>query len=372
MTEQTKQQLSEIAKRIAYQDAAVGQPPHEETRLSLLALAEALGIETPITTVRDAIKEGMEAGQARWKAAHPQATDLAPPIRVLVSERLEYLKAQQEGRIIPLPLPWNMLAETLGGGLHPGVHFLVGPTGTMKTQLALQISIQAAQQGHAAYFLGFELGPEQVDRILILASNAKLYWSDIGRNTPETRTAIKSGAAVLEDLPFRLDIGHPYSWSWDRFAPLADQWEPVIKRHTSPPLLVVDYLQLIASPEERQRDDVRTRIQAASYELRRLARDRGMVVLVLSSTGRQNYRPENGKPLWQQPPEALVGTGKESGEIEYSADSVLFLAREPWENDQPPPLGTVFHLAVAKNRRGTTGWHRLLENWGRFTEDEVE
>lgn len=44
--------------------------------------------------------------------------------------------------------------------------------------------------------------------------------------------------------------------------------------------------------------------------------------------------------------------GKESGEIEFAADSVLVLLREPWKDGRPPKEGTHVWLAVAKQRVG--------------------
>ena len=63
-----------------------------------------------------------------------------------------------------------------------------------------------------------------------------------------------------------------------------------------------------------------------------------------------------------------MGLGKESGEVEYAADSVLVLCREPWDGAEPPPGGTATWLAIAKVRAGVPGWVRFTFDGGIFRE----
>jgi hypothetical protein len=63
----------------------------------------------------------------------------------------------------------------------------------------------------------------------------------------------------------------------------------------------------------------------------------------------------------------LVGMGKESGDVEYSADSVMVLCREAWPDGEPPPKGgRHVHLAVAKLRAGQPSWCVLAFDGTRF------
>ena len=67
----------------------------------------------------------------------------------------------------------------------------------------------------------------------------------------------------------------------------------------------------------------------------------------------------------------LVGLGKESGDVEYSADGVLVLCREPWEASKPQG-GKVVHLAVAKLRAGEGSWCALRFDGTVFADDVTE
>ncbi|MDE1882324.1 MAG: hypothetical protein KGI89_17450, partial [Euryarchaeota archaeon] len=93
-----------------------------------------------------------------------------------------------------------------------------------------------------------------------------------------------------------------------------------------------------------------SRISRASYVARHMASELNMVVLVISSIARDKYTvianaaaqsgitfdvDANGLPINRRikNPDALVGLGKESGDIEFSADSVSAIARIPDTDD---------------------------------------
>jgi len=132
--------------------------------------------------------------------------------------------------------------------------------------------------------------------------------------------------------------------------------------------VVLDFLQLVSGEPGEQ---IRERIQQAAYAARAAARDKDAAVLLVSGTARASYGTLQGdgeKPVWKGRAGDLVGLGKESGEVEYAADTVLALVSKPWPDGKPPPEGTHVHLAVAKQRAGTSGWAELRFDGGRFTE----
>lgn len=102
-----------------------------------------------------------------------------------------------------------------------------------------------------------------------------------------------------------------------------------------------------------------------------VARDQDAAVLVLSSIPRSAELPgASGRPMVAYPeedePAALrMGLGKESGEIEFSADTVLSLSTSLWVATAEPGHRSQVAIAVAKNRYGETGWA-----FGRFTGTE--
>ena len=346
----------------------------------------------------------------------------APELSAFLPDAWATLERRARGDDNPAPIPWTGVAKRLGGGLWPGLFVLTGGTGTGKTQWALQAALHAALEGWPVLYCGLELDREGV--VARLAGMlARRHWSTLylGRKAEQVapraehrreamelleRVKAETGE-TLAGLPFRLDMGPPFGWSYDR---LVTGVQAMRAAHGRPPVVVLDFLQLVTSPNDREREDLRERIGRAAYMGRQAARDHGAAVLLLSATARGNYGSLNlkaratqrkpGKPprVLVQTMEAkpqprplageLVGLGKESGEVEYSADFVLTLAAEwPRRKDERGikaqggragrwALSEHYewrpvHVAVCKTRAGAgIGWEELGFNGSWFGELE--
>ena len=108
-------------------------------------------------------------------------------------------------------------------------------------------------------------------------------------------------------------------------------------------VVMVDYLQLMSETKE-----YRSRHLEISHTIRQLkamAREFQVAMIVVSSLNRGiDQKAEKAKPA--------LGDLKESGDIEYCADEVCFLHREPKQENAD--------LIVAKNRNGKTGIIKLV------------
>ncbi len=105
-------------------------------------------------------------------------------------------------------------------------------------------------------------------------------------------------------------------------------------------LLVVDYLQIMASKSKEQRH---VRIGEDTLTIKNIGRDLNIPTIVVSSKSRGS---ENSKDL-------LSGFG-ESGKIEYDTDKGLFLDYDNWE-DNVSQTEVQGKIIVAKNKYGPTG-----------------
>lgn len=288
----------------------------------------------------------------------------------------------------PVPTPWSLLNEALGGGLWPGFYTLTSGTGSGKTQWALQVALAAAQNELASHqaleweahraglpapsqgprpvvYVALELG--EVDlcaRLLALLEADRApgapRWSEFafGRAGEDRLVeAVARQQDTLARLPLELRVAPPRGWQADELADLGE-------RAVAPRLVVIDYLQLVA---HERGEDAREAMTRVAYQARALARDQGVVVLALCSTARTHYgstRASEQTAPWERDPGEFVGLGKESGDIEYAADGVLALLRQPSGDESPDRM----HLAVAKQRAGRTGWVRFLFDGNRFTD----
>jgi replicative DNA helicase len=310
----------------------------------------------------------------------------APPVGSLLGDALDIMRARATGepsaRPFTMPDGWTLTSAELGGGLSPGwMYVLVGNTGTGKSQWALQAALAAARGGTPVLYVGLELDRVGlVTRLLGLLSHihwSRLYLGESINEQPPAEEATRLmnlHAGTLEALPLHLEVGPPYGWDYTRLRPMVDA---LCRRYPGrPPLVVVDYLQLVTSPKG-SREETRERVGKVAYQARQVARDASAAVLLLSSTGRQNYATlagqENGNRLGTGPADWLVGLGKESGEVEYAADAVLVLAKDP--NGSGEKESRVF-LAIAKRRARPMGslpwpWVPYRFNGGWFMEEMI-
>lgn len=309
----------------------------------------------------------------------PLDTEAAPLAGFFLHDALKRMKARKDKAEKPIPLPWDSVEKALHGGLWPGLHVLIGNTGSGKTQFALQIAVNAARKGTPVLYIGLELGKvDIIARLLaLLASDVlgrNIQWSKLFLGTANDKDFedVSSKVAVeLDKLPLHLLLAPPMGWKHKDLYPLV---EKMVVQHKRPPLVVLDFLQLVDGDEK----ELRERIGKAAYGGRAVAKDFDASVIMVSATARENYArlegtpkkngPKESKSPWKGKASQFVDIGKESGEIEYSADTVMVLCQEPWPEDgKPPKEGTHVHLAIAKQRVGTPEWIELRFNGGWFS-----
>jgi hypothetical protein len=186
----------------------------------------------------------------------------------------------------------------------------------------------------------------------------------------------------LGELPFELEAGDAHGWSYDQLVPrVKDLRERHKVASEAPVLVVLDFLQLVDSPKGARREELRERITRASYQAREAVRHHNAAVLMVSSTSRENERtlrqwgegwPNEpvtvtiGKGSSELSCSSFIGIGKESGDIEYSAESLTVLARV----GAGPGKTTRVRVGVPKTRYGASGRvETLLFNGSRWLED---
>lgn len=292
------------------------------------------------------------------------------PLAECVDAALQTALRRTRGEEQPIPLT-GRYGELLGGGYWPGMHVLVAGTGSGKTTFVLQAALTAASEGHPVCYVGLELDADQIG-LRLLGAHAGRGWSDLylGRARgllsddvdSEGRTALQrlqEQATELGSLPIYTDVGCPAGWAAYRLFEIAEQLKAVSPKV---PLIILDFLQLVGDDlGEGKRVDLRERIGRAAYIARQAASQYRVAVLLVSSTSRQNYRirellqdsrlfVEEGMGRMHNP-DAIVGLGKESGEIEYAADTVTVILRAVDVDDVPE-----FRVLIPKVRYGRPGW----------------
>lgn len=312
------------------------------------------------------------------EAKSEQATDwlaklnAGKPFGKALTEALDRADKWRSGAWEPVPVPLEEWGALMSGdaakpGLFPGLHVVAAGTSIGKTALATSIATMAAKAGGLVAYFALELSAGQV--ALRMASELPSFghWAKVakgrdGEREHHERVAeelTRAGVWICEPEP---SVPLPiFEWA-QALRGLSDARGVKVA-----PLLVLDYTQLLGLGAAES--DARQRISAAAADLRRAARECDVVVLAISSVSRANYKLM-GIAGWVEAkcdekgnvgdPHSLL-VGKESGEIEFFADSqTTIISVERLERQ------TTSALVVAKNREGTLGWAPGLFREGRW------
>lgn len=335
-------------------------------------------------------------------AMPPEPPHVGTPIGAAVERMRQRIADRISGKWKVTETPFDALNSILGGGFEQGVHVLVGGTGSGKSSLAVQCAMHAALAGHPVAYVSLELELEQVAaRMVAELHNAKTndpskvaYWSSIYRGGSFAGFDLDARCRELSDLPITLDVHTSSGWRASFLHSIAAEARKG-GDVTRSPLVVLDYLQLVGEEEDVTRPDARTRIGRAAGIAHHIAIEHQAAVILVSSVARGFYgvvggnqkdlvqsgagfgveTPKkgdradvgelSGHPLFNS--DALVGMGKESGEIEFNATTVINLIKAPYKDEQKHEHGRLMAVAVAKSRPSSPGWMPVRFNGARFT-----
>lgn len=290
-----------------------------------------------------------------------------------------------------VPPSWEGLWRHIGPWRPDRLAILVGGTGRGKSAMALQAAEAAARhEGHPVLYVSAEMGTDELVARLV-ALRAALSLDAVNRTGGPglAWTAIAAGAVPLDALKpagdaLAKDCPALYLWAPEGRGRTIDAIRDVAyalaAKHGRPPMIVLDYLQRLTpgGDGESGRREAVIEMSGALRELSRPNRQKGWpgaAVLALSSIARAHYdkvastealqhAQYGGKnrenPKKTDPPQEIVGLGKEAGEIEFDAPVVMVMTTDRAEHGQPRDV--TCYVAVPKNRGGRAGVHA----WMRF------
>jgi replicative DNA helicase len=241
-----------------------------------------------------------------------------------------------------------------------------GPTGAGKTGWAVALAVHFARRLRdvaPVLYVSTELEAVEVAarvaaQALEAHERATIREGDFGRYfTPGEILSlrIKPGEAAAAVAGWPIHVLEWDPWSPEQKLPaiesIAAEAHSINKVTGKMPVIVVDYLQHLASEDPDQR---RLSVSAVANGLRRLARDLDVPVVALSSVGRQNYKikkaDEDGDG---EDARDYIAAAKESGDIEYAC--AVFGYLEPGRTTDADGESPA-RLAVAKCRGGLHGF----------------
>lgn len=281
---------------------------------------------------------------------------------------------------------FHELNDLLDGGLYEDLYILMAGTGHGKTAFVLQMADTIAKAGHRVLFYNLELSNDElmarsISRETLLIANAD--YKDIGlalsardvTDVSRFKTFSSEQKAVFQEAVNRYReycdniVFHEALGYYDT-EKIDAEMEYYVKRDGKAPVVIVDYLQMlslgIALNSDRRNLTERQAIDKAIYDLKSVSRKYKTAVFVLSSMNRNAQEEESSKSI-------TMSAGKESGNIEYTAGTLLSLdyaerpnfGRSTSEIEEARKVPRKMRIFVHKNRYGVPKQDVFLDYYSR-------
>lgn len=318
---------------------------------------------------REAFKTAIEKGESIETEEYMKKSNAGYMIQDFVNGIAEQVNTPY------IPTGFNNLDMALEGGLYEGLYIVGAISSLGKTTFVLQMADQIAQQGQDIIIFSlemakYELISKSISRHTFIknqangkkSTNAKTnrgitvgsryqYYSDYEREL--IKQSIETYAEYAGNIYIHEGVGDIG----------AEKIKQVVEKHIritgNRPIVIIDYLQIIAPVDMRASDKQNT--DKAVLELKRLSRDKKIPVIGVSSFNRENYKTK-----------ASMSAFKESGAIEYGSDVLIGLQIEgvgdksfDIEEAKAKDIRNIEAILI-KNRNGRSGVTLKFEYYPMF------
>jgi replicative DNA helicase len=277
-------------------------------------------------------------------------------MRAAVKEAFQILHQRYEskGAVTGLATGFTDLDE-MTAGLQPADLIIVAARPSMgKTALAVNMAEHAAIKSRKAVALfSMEMSASQL-AFRLISSLGRIDQQHLrtGDLADEDWPRVTSAMTLLSEAKIFIDDTPALSPAELRARARR------LKREHDLGLIVVDYLQLMAVPGNKE--NRATEISEISRGLKALAKELNIPVIALSQLNRSLEQRTDKRPV--------MADLRESGAIEQDADVILFIYRDEYYNQDSSDKGLA-EIIIGKQRNGPTGTVKLTF-LGRYTRFE--
>lgn len=315
------------------------QIAHLQEDVAALLFDEAQPVTAALEVLEARFRDLQKAPKQNLKLF--PATSLAAQVVDWAHKRAEIRRATGKPVMgIPTGLP---RLDRMLNGWFPGLHVIAAGPGVGKTTLCMQFAWQAALEGAPVLYVSYENAAQNL-MLKLLCARAGISPAEVERgfgDMDKLQAAWRDNEAVFSRIQLLEGDGRL------RIAAVESAMQDFAGKQ--PGLIVFDYLQRAA--HSLGYEQLRQNVSLLTGELRELSMRLDCPLLAISSQNRAAGDYGRG------------GTGaldslKESGDLEYGADTVSLLY-SPNDAAASPPAREL-ELKVAKNRFGETGAFRLI------------
>src|SRR5436190_3297508 len=295
---------------------------------------------------READQIADDAEQRIYDVARREDADETAILRDLVDQAMLDLEAIQnrESAYTGLPTGFRDL-DDLTSGLQPGNLVIVAARpGIGKSSLAMNVARNVAVASEPVAVFSLEMSRTEIG-MRLLCAEARVPWDRIRnkRVGPDDWTRVVSAAETLHDAPLHIvDAGNV------NIVDIRAKARRMKTGRQGLSLIIVDYLQLMTSPNARRPDNRQQEVAEISRSLKLLAKELHIPVVALSQLNRNPESRADKRPQ--------LSDLRESGSLEQDSDIVMFIHRD----DADPEKKREAELILAKHRNGPTGSVKLF------------
>lgn len=359
---------------IAMDNDEAGAKASMELEKELKAANVEYKVVNPYGQYKDA-NEALQADREQfkkevYKASLPKENEEEAKKRAYLSKSTEnyineFIKGVSKNANTPsMPTYFNGLDKALDGGLYEGLYIVGAISSLGKTTIITQIADQAAEHGQDVLIFSLEMARTEIMAKSISRLTAQIAINE-GKGTFQAKTArgITDGKRYEKYRAEEVEIINAAVERYYKIAKhiyidegvgdigvkqIRETVENHIKYTGNKPIVIIDYLQIMAPYSDRMTDKQNT--DKAVMELKRISRDFKVPVIGISSFNRSNYKEA-----------VTMEAFKESGAIEYSSDVLIGLQLkgagskdfDPTEAKKKDPREV--ELVILKNRNGKVG-----------------
>lgn len=215
--------------------------------------------------------------------------------------------------------------DTALGGIFPKDLTVLGAAPNLgKSGLVAQIALSAASAGHATMFFSLEMAAEELGmRFIAKEVGVPSNRLTEGRTSEADVTRAFEVAPAMAELPLRID-----DTSYLTTAQMRARCQAMRRRQGGLGLVIIDHLRFIRS--EDRRADFTEQMQQITRDLKALAKEMEVGVLLVAHLNREFWKRNDHRPILSD----LYGASA----IEQNADHIWFLHREEYflERSVPP------------------------------------
>jgi len=271
-----------------------------------------------------------------------------------VFDNIEYA-TKNAGKLLGIPSGLKSLDTLLLGFKSSDLIILAARPSMGKTALALNFAYNAAKNSIPTLFFSIEMASEQLGtRLLSIESGVDSKKIQTANFTDKEKTVVMSGIGKLSDIPLHIE---------DRGGLTTLEFRSITRSmliKSDIKLIVIDYLQLMrgSGAENRMQE-----VSEVVRDLKAFAKEVNIPIIALSQLRRGVEDRADKTPM--------LSDLRETGEIEQTADVVMFLHRDDYYNQTIVGQGgqvmdsqlrniSKTDLIVSKHRNGETGKINLM------------